>query len=109
MYEIPAGFMDEGEQPIETAARELQEETWYQGELSYVQTYYGDAYRNNAAHVFVAQSCTKKDDQQLDESECIEVELLSVEQIRQSALSGSMTMAGACYIALDYLWLLGAK
>lgn len=72
---FPAGYIEEGELPIEAAKRELLEETGY--EASYddiipLSEFYQDAGCSEAYnHAFLMKNCKKVSDQHLDESEFI--------------------------------------
>lgn len=84
-YEIVAGVSEDGEQPVDTARRELQEETGYTGgEWTELMTISGNpSTTNNLTHCFVATGVEKTGGQHLDRTEDIEVHLLS----RQEAMA----------------------
>lgn len=71
--EIPAGYIDEGETPIEAAIRELREETGYVAdELIPLISYYQDQGISSAYnHCFLALGCRKEYEQDLDRDEYI--------------------------------------
>lgn len=71
--EIPAGYIDEGENPIDAAIRELKEETGYVAkELIPLKSYYQDQGISSAYnHAFLALGCEKKYEQRLDRDEYI--------------------------------------
>ena len=75
VIECPAGMVNPGEDPSETARRELLEETGYE---SSDWTYIGPSYEStskltNKMHLFLARGCRKVADQSLDENEHIDV------------------------------------
>lgn len=71
--EVPAGYIDEGEIPIDAAIRELKEETGYVAkELIPLKSYYQDQGISSAYnHAFLALGCEKKYEQRLDRDEYI--------------------------------------
>ncbi|MEM1312384.1 MAG: NUDIX hydrolase [Patescibacteria group bacterium] len=67
--ELPAGKVDEGEEPLNSAKRELLEETGYTGELEYVGSYYKSPSNTGKYHVYFCNKAKKIQDQQLTEYE----------------------------------------
>ena len=75
LVEIPAGVLEDGEDPLETAKRELEEETGYRSEQW---TYLGKTVENSAKltnymYIYLAEDCNKVSNQNLDYGEDIEV------------------------------------
>ncbi len=106
LWELPGGFIDKGENPAQTASRELLEETGYQGELRAVGKTFADAYSTKVRHYFVATNCRRVGEQQLDGREFIEVTLVPLEKFREILRSGQMSDVAGGYMALDALGLL---
>lgn len=83
--EFPAGMVDPGEEPAETAARELREETgWSAGSIRKI----GDinpnpAFMTNRSHTFLAEDCRLAGGQELDEHEMVETILIPREELRE--------------------------
>ncbi|MGN8644794.1 NUDIX hydrolase [Gracilibacillus sp. HCP3S3_G5_1] len=78
--EFPAGMIEEDEEPLFAAKRELLEETGYEAEewqsLDYF--YPSPGSTTEKIHLFLASKATKITDQFLDELENIEVELVNM-------------------------------
>ena len=84
---------DEGadeEEALEAAVRELREETGYVSDCwSHVITAPSDAtISDNYAHIFRAKNCRKVAAQELDETEFLNVELLSQEELERRIYCG---------------------
>lgn len=109
MLEIPAGLMDEeDESPLQTAQRELLEETGYTSER-FIEV--GKAYPNPATHTnltysFLALDVEKIGQQSLDETEEIEVSLMPFDELVSMAKEGGLPQAlhiSALFFAMAYL------
>ena len=74
LLEIPAGLMDPGEEPLETAKRELKEETGYTAEKwTHMTEFYPTAgFCNEYIHIFLAEGLTPGETS-FDETENIEM------------------------------------
>ena len=83
VWELPAGFIDEGELPTESAKRELLEETGYSGEkILWLGGFNsGAGLSRNTNHFFLVRNAEKISDQKLDENEEIEVKIFPVRKI----------------------------
>ncbi len=86
VLEIPGGCVDATDVDYEAAcARELLEETGYGFEkIEFLcNTSANPSTNNNLMHVYLATGCEKIKEQQLDESEDIEVILYSIAEVKQ--------------------------
>jgi 8-oxo-dGTP pyrophosphatase MutT (NUDIX family) len=106
LLELPAGAIDPGEEPDQTAIRELAEETGYAADsMEHVRSFVTDATNSNSvAHLFIARNAKKTAEQDLDPTETIAVELASIEQLREFVRDGtidSMPHVAAVYYLLD--------
>ncbi len=84
--EIPGGCVDDTDPDLETAIRrELLEETGYSfQQLEYLgRTSANPSTNNNLMHMFLATGGEKNAEQKLDDNEDIEVELISLEELKQ--------------------------
>ncbi|MDB5179247.1 MAG: ADP-ribose pyrophosphatase [Patescibacteria group bacterium] len=69
--ELPGGMLDSGEEPLAGAARELLEETGYEGKVEFVADCWDDAYSIRLRSCFVVTGCHKVRDQELESSEFV--------------------------------------
>jgi ADP-ribose diphosphatase len=81
--ELPSGKLEEGESPVEAAARELAEECGLAAaELEEIATFWtAPAYSTELVHVFEATGLTQADPAELDEDEDIELERLPLSHV----------------------------
>lgn len=101
IWELPAGFIDGGEEPKKAATRELLEETGYQGEIFYLGGFVAAAgSTGNLNHFFFVDKAENVAEQKLDEHEDIEVKLFPLESLikdiksRKSFLLDSQSQFG---------------
>ena len=90
--EIPAGARDAKDEPfIETAARELEEETGYRSDnIEYLLTIQTTvAFVNERIDIFVARDLVKTH-QHLDEDEFVELEAHSVDELCEQIYAGTI-------------------
>lgn len=104
LLEFPAGCVDEGEDPQATAVRELKEETGYTaGKLELLfSAYTTPGFTNEQAHYFLATDLTREGDQELDDSEFIDVTTMKLSNLRVQMRAGNIKN-GIAVAALGYL------
>jgi ADP-ribose pyrophosphatase len=93
--ELPAGKIDPNEDPLETAKRELREET------GYIATHWEHmglmhpciGYSNEKIEIFIARDLHHTGSQELDHNEFLEIIELSPSQAKQAVWSGEITDA----------------
>lgn len=106
LLELVAGVIDEGEEPAQTAVRELSEETGYSATtMEYVRTFVTDpSSANTVAHLFFARGAYLSGEQHLDVTEDITVERTTPAELREMVRSGSIESlphVAAVYFMLD--------
>ncbi len=104
--ELPGGYIEKDEKAEETMARELKEETGYEGKVKLVTICYDDAYSTMKRYCFVATGCQKVVEAKLEKDEFAELVLLDLGEFRKLLQSGKMTDVEVGYLGLDYLNLL---
>jgi ADP-ribose pyrophosphatase len=93
--ELPGGVAEEGESPEEAVKRETLEETGYEfSKVKYLGKICANpSTTNNFMHMFLATGGKKVAEQKLDDTEDVEVELLSMEEVKQLVRDNKMAQS----------------
>ncbi len=91
MLELPAGKLEQGEEPLACAERELREETGAKGKhFIYLGKIYGSpGFCNEAIHLYYTK-IEAVGENELDDGEFLEVESIPVEKAVKMALEGNI-------------------
>jgi 8-oxo-dGTP pyrophosphatase MutT (NUDIX family) len=98
--EIPGGMVDEGEEPLQCAKRELLEETGFVAkEIIYLgKSHPNPALQENVMFHFLALDCEKSGKTKFDEHESIDTKLVELKEIdkliEEEKITHSLVLAG---------------
>lgn len=104
LLELPAGVVDPGADPAQTAADELLEETGYTGRIEAAGTMLEEGYSNRKKYIFVAHGCRRE--REPEDPSLTEAVVVTLAGLRSHLRSGRMADIDAGYLALDHLGLL---
>lgn len=103
--ELPAGVVDDGEEPLVAAQRELLEETGYAGGkwTAFMKTAPNASAMNNYCHTFLAEGVEPTGEKALEVSEDIDTVLVTREELLEAIESGEMVEADMVAAVWKYL------
>ena len=95
LVELPAGVVEDHEKPEEAARRELMEETGYAFDsIEYIcKLYANPATSGNLTYTYLLKGGRKVQEQQLDDSEDIEVVVMNIQEAKQFLLDNRIGQA----------------
>ncbi len=103
VLEVPAGKVEQGENPLETALRELEEETGYRGlECNHLISYYPSVgYTTEVIHCYVTKKLVSGH-QRLDDGEKVTVKLIPFNQLVEMIDTGEIKDSKTIMCVLSY-------
>lgn len=102
LWELPGGLVNRNESPRKAAKRELLEETGYKAKkLQLLGVFYDNPTKNtNKMYAYLASGATKEADQTVDKNEQIEVQKLSLTELKELIARKQSTSATSVLCAL---------
>ena len=103
IYEIPAGKLNEGEDPKIAAVRELEEETGFKAELSHLLDIYPTpGYTDEIIHIYFAENYVVTN-QKLDEDEFLNYCFIDIKTVLKMIENGEIKDAKTIIALYKYL------
>lgn len=108
MLELPAGFIEDNEDPAHAARREFTEETGFTAQSfePLGKLFVGPSNMNHTAYAYLARNAEDTGRQRLDDTEDIEVALTPLDEVLDAVASGRincMTSVAVTHLAMQRL------
>lgn len=102
MFEVPAGKIDPGEDPMETAVRELKEETGYTaGKVKYLCRFYPSVgFSEEVLYLYLCTELTEGETE-FDDNEALDIEKWDIDELHEMVMRGEIDDAKTL-IAIEY-------
>jgi ADP-ribose pyrophosphatase len=101
--EMPGGYVDSGESPVEAARRELLEETEYEGDVQILASTWLSASATTQKFVAIARNCRRIGEPAQHDYELCEPVIVSLQDFRDQLRRGELTDTDLGYLALDHV------
>jgi ADP-ribose pyrophosphatase len=99
--EMPGGYVDSGESPVEAARRELLEETEYEGDVQILASTWLSASATTQKFVAIARNCRRIGEPAQHDYELCEPVIVSLQDFRDQLRRGELTDTDLGYLALE--------
>jgi len=101
--ELPGGGLEEGEDPLGAGIRELEEETGYVGDASYLGGLPYSPYSTGTRHCLLVINAQRASKQNLDPNEFVTVLKMPLRDFRTKIKTGEIRGFELGYMGLDYI------